>query len=360
MSRNAHVIRHRVSDLAGQPSSAHRRAPRLAEGFTLIELLVVIAIIAILVALLLPAVQQAREAARRSQCKNNLKQLGLAFHNYHDTHNCFPFSYFVGSNLNASTWAVQLLPYIEQSALFDQWDSRVSAFNEGPAIFPSMAAAVSQNLQVIRTPIQVFMCPSTSADDIHDYGLPANAGGPGVPPIAISWSAARTDYSPITGIRGTYADIAYSGNAGGSRGGALNPVGLLGSGNNITRFRDITDGTSNTILLAERVGGSNIYRRMTIDATLTAAAGPAQGGGWGDFLNGEQWPEGSLQDGTPGGGPCIINCNNLRSSGFMSFHQGGAQFAMVDGAVRFISENVAARTFAGLITRAKGEVPGEF
>ena len=328
-------------------------------GFTLIELLVVIAIIAILVALLLPAVQQAREAARRSQCKNNLKQLGLAMHNYHDVHNCFPFAAFVGADLNASSWGVQVLPFIEQSALFDRWDSRVPAMDQAPAIFPALAAQSAQNLQVIRTPVQVFMCPSTAADDVHNYSMPANSGGAGIPPLDLTWAAARSDYISLNGVRGTFADIAYAGNSGGSRDGALNGVGLLSS-RRPTRFRDITDGTSNTFLLGERVGSSNIYRRQQVDSALTTAAGPANGGGWGDFLNGENWIEGSLQDGTPGGGPCAINCTNMRSVGFMSFHQGGAQFVMADGSVRFISENLAASTFAALITRSRGEVVGEF
>src|SRR6056297_2334814 len=102
------------------------RSGRRRAGFTLIELLVVIAIIAILVALLLPAVQQAREAARRSSCKNNLKQLGLAIHNYHDTHSRFPFGYMLdSSNLNVSSFGTQILPFLEQSALWDQWNSSV-------------------------------------------------------------------------------------------------------------------------------------------------------------------------------------------------------------------------------------------
>ncbi|QDU40358.1 putative major pilin subunit [Maioricimonas rarisocia] len=325
-------------------------------GFTLIELLVVIAIIAILIALLLPAVQQAREAARRTQCKNNLKQFGLAFHNYHDTHRTFPFAYMVGADLNASSWAIMLLPYIDQAPLYNQWSPHVPAFNEAVALFP--ANLVQQNLDVIRTPLPAFWCPSTPEEQQHDYTLPANAGGPGVPPFDLTWTAARSDYCITTGIRGTYADIAYAGSAGGSREGAIQPVGLLGG--SIARMRDITDGTSNTFMLGERIGGSTVYRRRQRDSALTSMFGGVQGGAWGDFLNGEHWPDGSLADGTPGGGPCIINCSNLRSTGFMSFHDGGAQFLMCDGAVRFISQNLGASVFAALMTRKKGELVGEF
>ncbi|MEW4528732.1 DUF1559 domain-containing protein [Maioricimonas sp. JC845] len=328
----------------------------LHRGFTLIELLVVIAIIAILIALLLPAVQQAREAARRTQCKNNLKQIGLAFHNYHDTHRTFPFAYMVGADLNASSWGTMLLPFLDQAPLFNKWNSSAPAFNEAVALFP--AAIVQQNLEVIATPLNVFMCPSTPEQNVHDYTLPAGAGGSGVPPFDLTWTAARSDYCTLTGIRGTYADIAYAGNAGGNREGAIQPVGLLGG--SISRMRDITDGTSNTFMVGERVGGTNVYRNGQKDATLSATYGPSQGGAWGDFLNGENWPEGSLADGTPGGGPCMINCTNLRSAGFMSFHSGGAQFLMCDGAVRFITENLGAPVFAALLTRKKGEIVGEF
>ncbi len=333
------------------------------KGFTLIELLVVIAIIAILVALLLPAVQQAREAARRSSCKNNMKQIGLALHNYHDVHSTFPFAWMLGTDLNVAPWGIQILPYIEQAPLYDTWDSRFPAFNEAAAVFPAApASALAANLAAIRQPLSVFMCPSTSEATVHDYSLPANAGGPGVPPLSLTWTAARSDYCAITGVRGDYATLAYTGYpAPGSRGGVLNVVGL-GSTSSTSRFRDITDGTSNTIVIGERVGGSNIYTKKQVNPTLTALAGVAQGGGWGDFLNGEQWYSGSLYDGTPGadGGPCAINCTNMRSAGFMSFHDGGAQFILGDGSVRFLSANIDGHTFASLSTKRGGEIVGEF
>ena len=334
-----------------------RRRVSFRPGFTLIELLVVIAIIAILIALLLPAVQQAREAARRTQCKNSLKQLGIAFHNYHDTHRSFPFAWYVGERLQVSVWGVMLLPYLDQAPLYNQMDHSVPLYNEGALLFP--AASVMQNMEAIATPLSVFTCASSVEAQEHDYSLPSNSGGPGVPPFDLTWTAARSDYCPSTGIRGTYARIAYDGNAGGQRAGALNAIGAIDPGS-VTKMRDLIDGTSNTILLGERTGGSNVYKGAVVDSTFTQLAGPAQGGGWGDFLNGEHWPEGALYDGTPGGGPCIINCTNLRSSGFHCFHPGGAHFLLGDGAVRFVSANIHAHTFAGLVTRAKGEIIGEF
>ena len=151
-----------------------RSVARDRRGFTLIELLVVIAIIAILIALLLPAVQQAREAARRTQCKNNLKQLGLALHNYHDTHGTFPFGWMAGNDLNVSCWGIMLLPYLDQGNLYNNWNSSVPAFNEAVALFQP-ATAVQGNLNVIATPLAMYKCPSSTAKEKSDYTLPANS-----------------------------------------------------------------------------------------------------------------------------------------------------------------------------------------
>ncbi|WP_298862864.1 DUF1559 domain-containing protein [uncultured Gimesia sp.] len=333
---------------------------RSQKGFTLIELLVVIAIIAILIALLLPAVQQAREAARRSTCKNNLKQIGLAFHNYHDTHRCFPFAWFVDpsnpTNPKAGVYGIMLLPYLDQAPLYNKWNSSYPAFNELAAI-----PAVAQNLTVIATPLPVFMCPSTPETTQHNYDL-TSAGFP------LTYTAARTDYCPALGVLGDYSSLAYTGHpSAANRSGMLNLVGFdpsnpTASGNSITRMRDITDGSSNTFLLGERVGGTNIYNGQSQVPALTALYGPTNGGGWGDLLNGEHWYKGSLRDGTDGGngGPCAINCTNTRGLGFLSFHTGGAHFLMGDGAVRFVSANIGGYILASITTRAGGETVGEF
>jgi hypothetical protein len=316
----------------------------------------------VLIALLLPAVQQARESARRSTCKNNLKQIGIAFSNYHDQHSCFPFAWMADTRFNVSTWGIMLLPQLDQTPLYEKWNSQVPAINEAVAFYP--AAAVQQNLQVIQTELPIFRCPSCPSQDVSNYRLPANSAGPGVPPVDFTWRAARSDYMPATGVRGTYANLAYAifpGGAGSNREGALNFVGAQAlGGKTITRVRDLTDGATNTILIGEKTGGSTIYRKQQTDSTLTNAAGPTNGGGWGDFLNGEHWPEGSLQDGTPGGGPCIMNCNNMRSSNFHSFHSGGIHILLCDGSTRFMGESTSQFVFAGLITRAKGEVLENF
>jgi prepilin-type N-terminal cleavage/methylation domain-containing protein len=338
---------------------SHARS-RKRIAFTLIELLVVIAIIAILIALLLPAVQQAREAARRTQCKNSMKQLGLALHNYHDTFTCFPFAWSVGSNLHVSVYGVMLLPYLDQAPMYNQWDSNVPALNEAGALGFQTPATIQQNLQLIKNPLAVFMCASAPAQLLHNYTLPANSQSAGVPPLTLTWTAARSDYIATTGVLSPYHTFAFGPNPTGDRAGVLVACGALG-GKPVTRMRDVVDGTSNTFILGERLGGTSIYKKRQIDATLTSTIGIANGGGWGDFLNGENWLGGALYDGTPtSGGPCAINCSNARGKGFYSFHEGGCHMLMTDGAVRFISENIAASTFGAGITRARGEVMGEF
>jgi len=182
-------------------------------GFTLIELLVVIAIIAILIALLLPAVQQAREAARRTQCKNNMRQIGLSLHNYQSTHSVFPIGVLgtngnVNANHKLTTWQTFILPFVEQSALYNQYDFNVR-FDH------------ANNADVVIEKLSVYLCPSQPQDQI---------------------------------VNNQYGPSHYAGNAGtepGADDGLLFPLSS-------TRFRDVTDGTSNTIAageLAFEIGG---------------------------------------------------------------------------------------------------------
>jgi len=337
------------------PAPAARRRDR---GFTLVELLVVIAIIGVLVALLLPAVQAAREAARRMSCSNNMKQQALALHNYHDAHKSFPMAYMIDlSNFNLQTWSVLVLPFLEQTAISDRWNYGVPCFNEaGMFGFPADKLAV--NLEAAKTPLPVFVCPSAPHSNplIYNGGLPANSQGPGIPPVTMTWTMAASDYCVSTGVRGTYANLAYAGNAGGARHGALQPVAEPISDSRDSRISNIKDGTSHTILIGERVGGADIYQlRNTVDL---GPYGGANGGGWADFLNGEHWLAGALYDGTLGtdGGPCAINCTNLRSAGFYAGHPTGCHFSLCDGSVTFITDTVKQHTFASMITREKGEV----
>ena len=350
-------------------------------GFTLIELLVVIAIIAVLIALLLPAVQQAREAARRTQCKNNLKQLGLAIHNYHDVYSGLPPAYILISattpvSQNFSGIGTKLLPYIDQAPLYNQWDGSTPAI---PSVAGTSfsATAAAANMAVVATQLAAWKCPSSTAADTSTAIYPQGTFQNNVPRATYQIPYARGDYSVTTGVAGGYSQYAYNGNPSTTLNGALGISNNGGQGT-WTSLRDITDGTSNTTVLGERTGGTIIYNKNTPTTVAAVMAsnyilgnqyGAVMNGvGWGDFLIGEHSIAGTNPDGTQSlvvvgsgsdfGGPCAINCTNARSAGYHSFHVGGAHFLMMDGAVRFISESISSANFAATITARNGEVVG--
>ncbi|MCR9293874.1 MAG: DUF1559 domain-containing protein [bacterium] len=335
-------------------SGSRRRA-----AFTLVELLVVIAIIGILVGLLLPAVQAAREAARRMQCSNNLKQIGLALHNYESAFKTFPMAWWLdipgGNNIaaaNGRSWGIAVLPFIEQTNLFNQFDQRYPALRE-------LGPIAQANVELIKSPLGFFNCPSAPHAPTEIYE--GDASGAGLP---VTWEAAASDYIATTGVRGVFANIAYSGSQGGSRHGVLQVHGPFGN-NRQGKIGSITDGTSNTFLVGERTGGAQIYVGTTPAGALSQLLTSTNGGGWGDLLNGENWISGGLYANSydptnPAAylqeGPCGINCTNIRGRSFHSFHTGGAQFALGDGSVHFLSANTEAFIIASMITREKGEV----
>lgn len=207
-------------------------------GFTLIELLVVIAIIAILIALLLPAVQQAREAARRSSCKNNLKQIGLALHNYHDTYNMFPMGGYRGNtNEESWGWGAYLLPQLEQQTLFDQIQVNNLRLTQVMA---------DPNLRTFTaTPLTVFICPSdTGRNGIMDGPRLNSSSGRhfnGLSGVGTGFRVGKSNYIGVCG----YGDVSRF------DGQTRRPDGILYLNSSI-RFRDITDGTSNTFAVGER------------------------------------------------------------------------------------------------------------
>ena len=316
-------------------------------GFTLIELLVVIAIIAILIALLLPAVQQAREAARRSSCQNNLKQIGLGMHNYHDAHRCFPFSYRAGDCATAGayntgcrlTWFQMLLPYIDQAPFYNQ----IIATN------PQYAWSGGTNDVNKKQVVPTMICPSNP-------GMPIFSGAGSTVPFC-----------------GNYIMCAGSLTAYGA--GSNSSANGMFYGYSRTRIRDVTDGTSNTIMGAEGI----------VRAPTTQASYGSSGEYWGGAEHGAEifvtaqppntpvpdcnyrcgnysTPQAPCSDTNVGvGAPDRVVCTNTPQRNFArSYHAGGAQFIMADGHVRFISENVSTTLFQALGTRAGNEVIGEY
>lgn len=344
------------------------------QAFTLIELLVVIAIIAILVALLLPAVQQAREAARRSSCKNNLKQLGVAMHNYHDTHNVLPPLSNQGLGANSGSvyaWTIHILPFIEQGALYDSISSEAQT-NGLPEAFNVWSGFVGQT-----TSIATLLCPS----DV----VPGNfTNGPLSYKASVGDHIWNNDEASIT--RGVFRR------------------------NGKTRFRDITDGLSNTALMSEVVMGlasSTSTVTGTGQFNPNAAVGDATPAGCNSLVdpaNREQFLSSAtvvgggnnrcrgcrIWDGrpfysaavfamSPNGPACLESSDGSgwSLSTISSRHKGGVQIILADGSVRFLSENIDSGNPSGTVntttstgspygvlgalgTMGAGEVLGEF
>jgi prepilin-type N-terminal cleavage/methylation domain-containing protein len=310
----------------------------VADGFTLVELLVVIAIIAVLIGLLLPAVQSAREGARRSQCTSHLKQLALACLNFADTRKGFPPSYTYVSSANSS-WAVRLLPGLEQSAVFDQYDLAKTSKDSTPN------GSGPSNAQVVQTIIPLFLCPSTPSRGVYYAVPPVWPGYPASPP----YSAAPADYGPAASVASGLAGyLAWPTTA--NRNGPFKPDAY-------TPIREITDGTSKTILIPEIAGKFKLYRSQG-DTGQNLSLNNGGGGGWGDPTTGGNSLRGSDGTGASQPGPCGVNCSN--DLGYYSFHPGVICSSFADGSIRAVSASVDIGVLAGLTTISNSEmVPSE-
>ena len=304
---------------------------RRSRAFTLVELLVVIAIIGILVALLLPAIQAAREAARRTQCSNNLKQLGIALQNYHDTYHRFP----AGCSATGDPWSggihrkgsmlVKLLPYVEQSALYDEID-----FNR------DVTDWIWNNHRW--TNIPAYLCPSDPGGNfdraVSNYGASMGA--------------------QAMGSQGGWCTM-YPGHINGptGHGSSNNPANISGVFSRFfwsARLRDVTDGTSTTIAMGEMRPNCGDHHRQGWfhgNALWTATTAPI------NFPTCPGEPQYQASS-------CFAENNWQTSQGFKSKHPGGAQFVFCDSSVHFINESIDYQTYQYLGARADKNVVGSF
>lgn len=338
----------------------HHKKTRFS-GFTLIELLVVIAIIAILVALLLPAVQQAREAARRSSCKNNLKQLGLALNNYHSTHGIFPpgninpgtgsfAAWIQADQIRNHTGHLMLLPYLEQTALYNSINFSLATGTADTASIGGGGVQTDASGKVITDQyVANFRCPS-------DFG---SNGGSGYGSFTFTRTNTSTSrhYNCQNNQRTSYGFVSHTQTESQNTYGETSGVTKCAFGNNgAARIRDITDGTSNTILMME----SRMKKWNSFQCSNAAAASwisPEFGPYWSQFTRYTFLLPRSFRINQSA---CTTHNEGPGRSTPGSYHTGGCQAVLGDGSVRFLSENIHLPTQQNLASIGDGQVLAEF
>jgi prepilin-type N-terminal cleavage/methylation domain-containing protein/prepilin-type processing-associated H-X9-DG protein len=303
-------------------------SPARRVGFTLVELLVVIAIIGVLVALLLPAVQAARESARRMSCQNNLRQLGIALHSYHDTLQVFPPHKLVSPDRN---WLTLLLPYVEQGNLHSTYRF-------------DLAWNAAGNQTAVNTPIKILICPSTPG------------GMSRKDPVSSSITAAVADYATPNNMPA----VAYT-SSGVPQ--PADPTGII-NGQIGVRMAQVTDGTSHTAFAVEDAGRPVHWLKSGRGPNSTSggcgnddvSGGRVGGAAWAD-------PAGGLPvhtfstTGLTCPGPCAMNCTNNNEP--FAFHRNGINLVFADGSTRFVQQNIKLETFFAMMTKAGGELVSE-
>jgi prepilin-type N-terminal cleavage/methylation domain-containing protein/prepilin-type processing-associated H-X9-DG protein len=314
-----------------------RRTPSPRHAFTLIELLVVIAIVAVLIGLLLPAVQKVREAAARSRCQNNLKQVGLALHGYESATGVWPAQSTApptaaGTTPPRGSWITSVLPHVEQSSI-------------SAAYSPTLHWHDPANEAAVRVRLTVLLCPSADvARDGFEYTRFTSA----TPRFYLY--GAPTDYTNVGGLGTALAASLTPPPA--------DPTGILGD--RPVRVLEVADGLSNTVLVTESANRPQLWQRRRAVTQLpppvpwsSSSDQPfVTGGVWASHLKGFLI-DGAGADGKTNGGPCAMNCSN--DNEVYAFHPGGANALLADGSVRFLRESMPVASLAALTTRAGGE-----